>query len=194
MTETLSAAALCAGVNPEQAQQVYRTVLQAFSRPGLPVSLPDSAFPPALLPTLALADLETGVHLLGADDWEAVVAVATGAPTVPLGFARFVTALRCPTPAELGSVTPGTPLSPESGATVIVAVAALTGGEPVRLTGPGVQDSVEFAPLGLDPALWQVRTELVAGFPAGIDLILVDPAGALAAVPRTTVIETGKVN
>ncbi|QBJ96451.1 phosphonate C-P lyase system protein PhnH [Rhodococcus sp. ABRD24] len=194
MTETLTATALCAGLNPDLAQRVYRAIVDAFARPGIPVTLPDTAFPPVLLPTLALADLETGVHLLGAGEWDAVVAVATAAPTVDLEDARFVTAVRRPTAEEFGSVTVGTPLSPESGATVICAVDALTGGDTVELTGPGVRGSVGFAPTGFDPALWTVRNRLVAGFPAGIDLLFVALDGGLVGLPRTTVVATGKAN
>ncbi|MFD4294725.1 phosphonate C-P lyase system protein PhnH [Rhodococcus sp. NPDC058532] len=194
MSETLTAATLCGGLNPDQSQQVYRAMLDAFARPGLPVSLPDTAFPAALLPMLALADLETSAHLLGAEDWAAVVAVATGAPITALGDARLVTSLRCPTELELGSVTAGMALRPESGATVVCAVEALTGGEVVRLTGPGVRHVVECAPIGFDTALWSVRGRLVSGFPAGIDLLLVAPDGAAVGIPRTTVIEIERDN
>lgn len=194
MTEPLTATALCAGLNPDQAQRVYRAILDAFARPGMPTTLPGTSFPTVLLPTLALADLETGVHLLGAGEWDAVVAVATGAPTAGLRDAKFVTAVRRPTAEEFGSVAPGTALSPESGATVICAVEALTGGDTVRLTGPGVRETVDFAPVGFGPELWAVRERLVAAFPTGIDLLFVAPDGGLVGLPRTTVVDTGKAN
>ncbi len=58
------------GLEPEAAQQVFRAVLNSFSRPGLPHRLPSTGFPPALLPALALADLETGVAVLDGADAE----------------------------------------------------------------------------------------------------------------------------
>ncbi|REE75743.1 alpha-D-ribose 1-methylphosphonate 5-triphosphate synthase subunit PhnH [Rhodococcus wratislaviensis] len=188
--------ALGAGLNPDQAQRVYRAVLEAFARPGTVQTLPRSDFPAALLPALALADLETGTHVLepGQQDWTSVLAVATGAPATPLETAKYVTALRPPTATEFGSVTTGTALSPESAATVVCAVDAVDDGIPVRLAGPGIESEIAFAPAGFDPALWEVRRHLVAEFPSGVDLLLAGPDGSLVGIPRTTVVTTGKDN
>lgn len=190
----MTVTALGAALRPDQTQRVFRAVLDAFARPGIAVSLPRTDFPPALLPVLSLADLETGVHLLDDDGWDTVVAVATGAPAATLHTAKYVTALRWLTAVEFGEVAVGTTLEPESGATVICAVAALSGGTSVRLSGPGVREPIEFAPAGLDSELWAARERLVAGFPAGVDLLLIDPDGGMVGLPRTTVIETRKVN
>ncbi|WP_405164321.1 phosphonate C-P lyase system protein PhnH [Nocardia sp. NBC_01499] len=190
----MAVTALGTALRPDQTQAVFRAVLDAFARPGIAVTLPRTDFPPALLPVLSLADLETGVHLLDDEGWDTVVGVATGAPSTPLPTAKYVTALRPLTATEFGDVAVGTALSPESGATVICAVAALHGGASVRLSGPGVRTQREFATAGLEFELWAVRERLVAGFPAGIDLLLVDPDGNAVGIPRTTVVETGKVN
>lgn len=181
--------ALGAGLHPDPAQRVYRAVLEAFARPGTVQALPRTDFPPALLPALALADLETGTHVLEEQqDWTSVLAVATGAPAAPLGTAKYVTALRPPTVTEFGSVSTGTALSPESAATVVCAVDAVDDGIPVRLAGPGIESAIAFAPAGFDPALWQVRRHLVAEFPSGVDLLFVGPDGSVVGIPRTTVV------
>ncbi|MFD6160907.1 phosphonate C-P lyase system protein PhnH [Nocardia sp. NPDC060256] len=190
----MSVTALGAALRPDQTQRVFRAVLDAFARPGIAVTLPQTDFPPALLPVLSLADLETGIHLLEDEGWDTVVAVATSAPAATLQTAKYVTALRPLTATELGDVAVGTALSPESGATVICAVGALSGGTSVRLTGPGVRAPIEFAPAGIDSELWVVRERLVAGFPAGIDLLLIDSDGGLVGIPRSTVVDTGKAN
>ncbi|MFE7420438.1 phosphonate C-P lyase system protein PhnH [Rhodococcus sp. NPDC057529] len=195
MSDTIAiGSALGAGLNPHRAQRVYRAILEAFARPGTVHALPRTNFPPALLPVLALADLETGTHVLEQrQDWTSVLAVATGAPAASLETAKYVTALRPPTVTEFGSVTIGTALSPESAATVVCAVDAIDGGTPVRLTGPGMVAETAFAPTGFDPALWEVRRRLVADFPSGVDLLLVGPDGSLVGIPRTTVV-SGKEN
>lgn len=179
------------GLDPVVAQQVYRAMLQAFSRPGLPQPLPSTDFPPALLPALALADLETGVAVLEDDsDWREVLTVATGAPVAALGQAKYVTAL-CPiTTDELLSATRGTALSPESAATVICSVRSLDGGTPAELAGPGVNGTETIAPLGFDDALRSARNDAVADFPAGIDILLVADDGAVLGLSRTTRIST----
>ncbi|EOM76842.1 phosphonate C-P lyase system protein PhnH [Rhodococcus rhodnii] len=183
MTTTL--AALGSGLEPTVAQQVYRAVLDAFSRPGLEVALPAAEHPAALLPVLALADLETPIHLV--DDsgtWRDIVAVATGAPEIDPGGARFVTTLVPLIPELVAESAPGSAGAPEKGATLIALVPSLTGGTPLTLTGPGVNGTVDIAP-DVDPDVWQAR-EQAATFPAGIDLLLVTDSGTAIGIPRTT--------
>lgn len=188
MSETMTTVALGAGLDPDQAQSVYRTLLDALSRPGTVQTLPHTGFPSALLPALALADLETGTHLLedATSAWTPVLAVATGAPVQALPVAKYVTALRPMTTTELGSVAIGSALSPESGATVVCAVDSLIGGTPVELTGPGIKKSTQIFPTGIDAEFWSTREQLVDGFPAGIDLLLIGLDGSMVAVPRTS--------
>lgn len=192
MSEIVPGTALGAGLNPLQAQAVYRAVLDAFARPGTIRLLPRTAYPSALLSAMSLADLETGTHLLEApgEEWTSVLATATGAPQTSLRDAKFVTALRPLTDDELGEVSVGTPLSPESGATVIIAVDSVRGGDAVRLTGPGVPQPIEFAPHGISTGIWETRERLVSAFPTGVDLLFVGRDGDLVGIPRTTVVDT----
>ncbi|MCK0090591.1 phosphonate C-P lyase system protein PhnH [Rhodococcus sp. HNM0563] len=187
MTLSATDKVLGIGLDPVVAQQVYRAMLQAFSRPGLPQTFPSTDFPPALLPALALADLETGVAVLeDGSDWLKVLTVATGAPVAVLGEAKYITALRPPTADELLSAARGTALSPESASTVICSVPSLEGGAPVELTGPGVNGTETIAPLGFDATLRDARSVAVADFPAGIDILLVADDGTVLGLSRTT--------
>jgi len=187
-----------AALDPDEAQRTFRAVLDALSRPGTPHRLPPAArdrVPAALLPALALADLTTPVCVLGevpSGHWQDALVTITSAPVVPLRKARLVAALRPVTPAELLAVARGTAAAPEDGALLTAAVSGVdSGGAPLRLTGPGVAGTRLIAPGGL-PAGWlAARDEAVAGFPAGIDLLLVGPDGRVLAIPRSSRVEEG---
>ena len=91
----------------------------------------------------------------------------------------------------------GTLVSPEKGATVLVGCARLAsadeaagecGGEPalhvVEVRGPGVADVNRFA---VDRVDWaRARDARRDEFPCGIEIVLVDPAGRVVAVPRSS--------
>jgi len=187
-----------AALSAAESQLAFRAVLDALARPGLPAQLPvsqESALPPVLLPLLALADLGTAVCLLGADGfperhWADVLSTATSAPRVPLEQARLVGATGPIGAEEIRRLRRGPALAPEDGALLAVAVAGLTGG-PSRwwLTGPGVQGRREIGPLGVPEEFVVARADAVAGYPAGIDVLLVAPDGALVGLPRTTTID-----
>jgi alpha-D-ribose 1-methylphosphonate 5-triphosphate synthase subunit PhnH len=176
------------------AHRIFRAVLDALARPGTTTHLSVSAGVPAALgPLLALADLDTPVYVLGdsatdgatdTEQWLRAVALATSAPTSGLGEARLVAALRPVTVDELRAVRVGSPAEPEEAALVTLAVPALTGGPTVRLTGPGTASGAVITAAGL-PAGWLDARDAVA-FPAGCDLLLVDPDGACVGLPRST--------
>ncbi|MEE2033479.1 phosphonate C-P lyase system protein PhnH [Rhodococcus chondri] len=193
---TTTDSVLGVGLDPVVAQRVYRSVLDAFTRPGRVRTLPDTEFPPALLPALALADLETGVTVLEADDtdWSEVLAVATGAPVAAAAHSKYVTVLRPVAAEDLATADRGCALSPESAATVVCAIPSLDGGVPVTLTGPGIAETEAISPQGFDEALWNARAVATADFPAGIDLLLVADDGTMLGVPRTTRVRTGQEN
>lgn len=199
---TTSTAPLRADLDPADAQRVFRAVLAALSRPGTVHAMPQRplrTLPAAMLPILALADLETGVCVLGPQgnslnntaDWPTLVCTATSAPAVPLAQARLVAALDGLGAEQLLSVQRGSAEAPEAGALISVAVPDMRPpGPTVRLSGPGVDGCLEVA-LVLAPDLVGARAEAVADFPSGVDLLLVAPDGRLTAVPRSARIEQG---
>jgi alpha-D-ribose 1-methylphosphonate 5-triphosphate synthase subunit PhnH len=190
---------LGAALSPAESQLAFRAVLDALARPGLPARLPvpearGVPLPPVVLPLLALADLGTGVCLLGADDvperdWAGALSTATSAPRVPLEGARLVGAAGPISGEEIRRLRRGTALAPEDGALLALAVAALAGG-PRRwwLSGPGVPGRRAISPLGVPDEFLAARADAVAGYPAGIDVLLVAPDGGLLGLPRTTTI------
>ncbi len=177
-------------LTPTQSQSTFRAVLDAMSRPGTIRQLPESECPAVLLPMLTLADLDTGICVLDDDPtWESFVQLATGAPIQTLDAARYVAVLRAVGTDELALANRGTAMRPEFGALVCLSVPDVLGGEPVRITGPGIDGTAEVAPQGFDA--WDGRgTWTGAGnsndFPRGIDLLLVAPDGRVVGIPRTT--------
>lgn len=179
---------------PADSQRAFRAVLDALARPGQVHRLPvdaDPGVPAVLWPTLALADLGTGVCLLEPDRrWARVVRAATSAPDVPLERARLVASLRPITGAEVRRLHRGSAAAPELAALVSVSVVGVDGGpRRWRLSGPGVPGTLEVAPAGVPEGLVAARAEAVAGFPAGIDVLLVAPDGRVLGLPRSTRID-----
>lgn len=178
-----------AKLRPNAAWQVFRAVLDAMAHPGRMVELPPDltgATPAVLLPMLALADLGASVAVL--DDgagWADAVSAVTSAPVAEIRSARFVAATRPITADELRSVCRGSAFAPENGALVCLSVADVDGGDWV-LSGPGIAGQVCVSGVG---DLLDARTEAVAGFPAGVDLLLITADGRMVGIPRTTVLE-----
>jgi alpha-D-ribose 1-methylphosphonate 5-triphosphate synthase subunit PhnH len=174
----------------DTSQRTFRAVLDALARPGLPALLPGADVPAALLPVLALADLDTPACVLGdtaEGDWVGALTTVTSAPVAPIGDARLVAALRPLAPGELAAVRTGSAGAPEEAALVALAVPALDGGPALTLTGPGVPGTRTVAPRDLPPDL--VATRAATAFPAGADLLLVTPDGTVLGIPRSTRIE-----
>ncbi|EKE76406.1 MULTISPECIES: phosphonate C-P lyase system protein PhnH [Oceanibaculum] len=195
MTDTL-----LAGFNDTtlDSQRAFRAALDALSRPGRIVTMPDllpDAAPQPLMPAtaalaLALFDYETPVWLDEAADTPAVrdwLRFHCGSPLVSdKAQARF--ALLAGTPETLSGFDAGTDAYPDRSATLIRQVESLSDGPAYRLSGPGIaqEETLKINALhaGFDSD-WQKNAKL---FPRGLDLFLV--AGhQLAGLPRTTRID-----
>lgn len=191
-------------------QKSFRAVMDALAHPGRPAQIPCAraanahAFPgmhEALVTVVSLfVDQATTFcmapgcpHAL-----ESAIATETHARCVPVDDAAFVVV---PDTADAESLEvavmrarPGTPLSPERGATVIVGCARIAGeGEDstgltlMRASGPGVKGANAFA---VDRTEWEhARAWRADEFPCGIDILLVDAQGCVVGVPRTTKVE-----
>jgi alpha-D-ribose 1-methylphosphonate 5-triphosphate synthase subunit PhnH len=183
-----------AALHPVDSQQVFRAVLEALARPGTAMALPDGplrTIAPAVVPVFALADLGTGVCVLEhADDrWGDVVTTATNAPLWPAELARLVAAVRPVTEDEIRDFTRGTTAAPGTAALVSLSVPDVHGGaRRWRMTGPGIDGETTLSPVGLAPGFVAARADAVAGYPAGIDVLLVTRDGRVVGLPRTTTI------
>jgi alpha-D-ribose 1-methylphosphonate 5-triphosphate synthase subunit PhnH len=179
-----------------QAQQVFRRVLEAMSRPGRPVRLdPLPPQPPgisaeATAVCLALADFETPVWLdAAAAAAREHLAFHCGCPHADTParavFAVIADSLRMP---PLDAFARGSDERPEHGATLILAVGALSTDTGPVLRGPGIADRTRLAVHGVGDDFWdQVRANH-ALFPRGVDLLLTCP-GQVAALPRSVRLE-----
>lgn len=161
----------------------FAAILAALSRPGSVQTLPGRGAGPI---ALALIDRECRVW---ADD-PALQAVLrqTGAQMAPHETAGhvFLSLATVEGVARFADLTPGTPLYPDDGATVI-APAAFGSGVRLRLSGPGIDGHATIYLAGLHPSVWQARADLCR-YPQGVEMLLVD-GDRLLALPRSTQIE-----
>lgn len=180
----------------DDAQQAFRAVLQATARPGLVQSLHAPEAPAPLHAAtwavcLTLMDLDTPVWLapeLASGAVRESLAFHSGCPLMDRpGEAAFVLTQGTALPA-LDTVAIGSDEAPDAGATVIAQVDALGSGTPLRLAGPGIQDTATLAVQGADPALWSALTANRRLFPSGFDVLLAAPQ-QVAALPRTVRIQ-----
>lgn len=166
-------------------QRVFRQLVEAFSRPGSIVPLPEN--PRSELAVLAtLTDNETSLAdphaLLDDRDWLRLQLTASQPEKAAYIIADGAWAVDFK--PRLGTLA-----SPEHGATLVIRVKDFTSG-PVTymLKGPGIAAPVTLAPLGLDDSWLRQRQQWTANFPLGVDCLLVADDAVLA-LPRTTLIE-----
>ena len=165
-------------------QQVYRELLECMARPGR-VGAADPALTDA---SAALAVIATLVdNAVTFADPQGLLADAERAP---LGYrpegdacADYVLLDGALPPAASPRV--GSLVAPERSTTLIVRVTGLERGTALHLTGPGIARDTRLPVDGLHPEWLPTRDRWVAGFPCGVDLILVS-GDRFAALPRTT--------
>jgi len=181
-------------------QRIYRLTLDAMARPGKIVVLPQpELYPPeGITPYTAgvaftLLDSETSFALLPDSDLSRqYICLNSGSRAEELSRAQFVILDGRDDFPALTDLCRGDLLYPERGATLIVMVDTISEqGEGLRLTlrGPGVDGVRTLALKGLCPANMHCVQELNREFPLGVDLILTDQKGALAALPRSCAVE-----
>jgi alpha-D-ribose 1-methylphosphonate 5-triphosphate synthase subunit PhnH len=171
------------------AQASFRAVLEAMSRPGRvqsivsPPEVPPGLSPSAAAVLLTLVDESTPLRIAAGAEAAAWVRFHCGCPLVAHG-ASFV----LDPAASLLDLDPGTDEEPQSGATLILDVAALVEGEGWRLTGPGIRDAHRLRVTGAPAGFVADWARNRARFPRGVDAILC--AGTrIAALPRSVAIE-----
>jgi alpha-D-ribose 1-methylphosphonate 5-triphosphate synthase subunit PhnH len=180
---------------PRATQSVFRCVMEAMARPGLPrplvpqLTAPGPLFPTAAALALTLLDYETPFFvdppLAAASELREWFKFHTGAPLAAnvarAAFAFIADPARCP---AFETFSAGSLEYPDRSTTLVLQVDGFDRGEALELSGPGIAGTRGFraAPLPND-----FRARLVANralFPRGIDLILASP-NAIAALPRS---------
>ncbi|MDP4004532.1 phosphonate C-P lyase system protein PhnH [Methylobacterium sp. NEAU K] len=183
------------------AQGTFRAVMDALARPGLSRPLAPGLAPPApLTPELAavaltLTDADTPVWLDAAladvPEVAAYLRFHTGAPLTDdpaqAAFALIRDPARCP---PLDRFAQGTPAYPDTATTLVLALDAITPGEGLRLTGPGIKGAVRVTLTPLPEGFVAQCAGNRVGFPLGVDLILTAP-GRVAGLPRSTAVTEG---
>jgi alpha-D-ribose 1-methylphosphonate 5-triphosphate synthase subunit PhnH len=174
-------------------QAVFRTVMEAIARPGLPRPLASTLAPPpplratAAAVALTLLDYETPFwldqELASADEVAAWLKFHTGAPqtadSAQAAFAFVAGAM----PA-FDAFSPGSLEYPDCSTTLVVQVKSFNQGDALLLSGPGIAGPRRFSAQPLPP---DFRARLVANremFPRGVDLILLSET-EVAALPRS---------
>jgi alpha-D-ribose 1-methylphosphonate 5-triphosphate synthase subunit PhnH len=185
-------------------QRVFRSLLEALSRPGtiqsLVAGMPDYAASQvssedgvplaAFAALLALADFSTPVHLPPESRaLRDAVRFYTGAPLTDdhaqAAFAYIHDVGRLP---PLASFSTGEPETPQDAAMLFIRVDSLTEGAPRVWRGPGIRDKETVRIAGLPERFWTEHHALATLFPCGIDCYLV-AQGSLIGLPRTTRVE-----
>lgn len=160
----------------------FAVLLAALSRPGDVGRLPEPG--PAAI-ARALLDGECRAHAEDAG-LQAVIRRAGAALTAPEQAGHVFMALDdADAPDRFARLSPGSPLYPDDGATVIAA-AQIDAGTALRLTGPGVPGARILRLGGVHPGVWAVRAAWA--YPLGVEMILVDGDRVLA-LPRSTHVE-----
>ncbi|MBK1621984.1 phosphonate C-P lyase system protein PhnH [Afifella marina] len=177
-------------------QAVFRRLLDALSRPGRVVEMPQLvAPPPPLKPAAAavlaaLADADTPVFLdkvLNASgEVRGWVGFHIGAPIVVVParalFAVIADPAVMPPLSEFGL---GTEQYPDRSTTLVVQVAGFSRGRSLWLSGPGIEDVAGVQVEGLPERLVEEFRANRALFPRGVDLVLAAPS-AILGLPRST--------
>ncbi|OJF91319.1 phosphonate C-P lyase system protein PhnH [Pararhizobium antarcticum] len=197
MVEVQDANAVYAGAfdNPVfQSQAVFRALMDGMARPGTVVAIDASAVPPEPMGrgagaiALTLCDTDTPAWLTQTQAQSAVpawLAFHTGAPVTDVKpEARFAF-------VEAGAMVPGfnqfalgTQDYPDRSTTLVIEIAALSGGPAMIGAGPGIKGEVEISPVGLPDIFLTLWNENRSVFPRGVDLVLVAGDAALC-LPRT---------
>lgn len=180
------------------AQVNFNALMWAMARPGIPHRLegpvqgPEGLSAAASAVLLTLADMQSAVWLptkLRDSAAGAYVRFHCGARLVTDPHeAAFGIVAAGQHEITIAHFSPGEDAYPDRSTTLIVEVPALTGGPSVRLTGPGIKESVIIAPEGLDAAFWKMWRLNHVSSPLGVDVLLV-AGDCVIGLPRSTAAE-----
>lgn len=177
-------------------QAIFRALMEAFAEPGTVaefgarIAAPRPLVPAAAAILAALADGDTPVWMAESHDGSEAAArwlrFQTGAPvTADPAEAAFALLVQGDDATRWSRFPRGTPDYPDRSAMLLLPVSSFAGGAPLVLAGPGISTERRIAAIGLPAGFVDVLAENRAGFPLGIDLVLVCGTSALA-LPRST--------
>jgi alpha-D-ribose 1-methylphosphonate 5-triphosphate synthase subunit PhnH len=185
----------------DNAQSVFRAVMDAMARPGTAQTLAPALLPPPPMLrgtgaiALALLDYESPFWLdetlCAAPDVAQWLRFHTGAPIArdrkDAAFAFLADPACVP---DFDSFALGTAEYPDRSTTLVLQVAHLSGPAVITLRGPGIAGERTFAPSPCPADLVARLQHNHAHFPRGLDLLFVT-ADVVAAIPRSTRVTVG---
>jgi len=191
-------------------QVTFRALLDVMSRPGTVRQLPACDYraaprgfcAPALTVLKTLCDHRVSFSLgseTRRDELVRYLEVNLTAPFRSVSEADYVLFEGASFDEDFRRLNVGTPEFPEASATALLCVSDLAPGETEQggrpsctlvLAGPGVPDRSILSVCGLDPRYGEERRGSHRRYPQGVDLLLVDRAGRVAAIPRSSRVET----
>ncbi|WP_332650043.1 phosphonate C-P lyase system protein PhnH [Lysinibacillus sp. 54212] len=179
-------------------QQTFRTLMDCFARPGKkeavqPLHTVDGLYPETLSVLMTLLDGEVSFQTVGEEErLQRELRAWTGAKVNEFGAAEFIIVpaqakseqvLEALAVAKIGDL-----IDPQQSATFVMEVAQAQRKTVYKLTGPGIQHQ-EVMEIALSSDIVQLRAKRNREFPLGVDLILIDEAGKVLAIPRTTMMK-----
>ncbi|NGN97209.1 phosphonate C-P lyase system protein PhnH [Grimontia sp. S25] len=176
------------------AQQVFRELMEAMSRPGKRVSLGytaqfGSASRAATQVLLTLADNAT--HLWLSEDFNADEALVENIRfhcAAPLADQKCESVFALIRGSELEGFEGfniGDEHYPDRSTTLIIEVDSLMEGDVLTLTGPGIQSTTKIEVKGLNPLLLLALVTKRSHFPHGVDILFTSGSDVIA-LPRST--------
>lgn len=176
-------------------QAAFRALLAALSEPGLvhelgaAIAAPEGLHLASAIALLTLADYETPIWLpqpLRDGPAGAWLRFHCGSALIDdPARAAFAVLDAEATEPRLSAFHPGTDQFPDRSTTLILQCAALEGGEPLTLSGPGIPGTRSIAPLGLRAGFVAELRDNAERYPLGVDLVLTH-GDSLLGLPRST--------
>ena len=177
--------------------KIFRSVLDAMSRPGKVVDVPDMLFPKGLNPAanailLTLADMDTPIWLspeIVSEQVKSHIRFHTGAEiTEDPTRAHFAIATAETSISDIQKLPSGTPEAPHQSATLILMTESLAGTPVISLSGPGIKTRETLGVTPLPDGFLDWAQANSCTFPCGVDVVFASKV-SLAALPRSSQIE-----
>ncbi|MFS8050082.1 phosphonate C-P lyase system protein PhnH [Rhizobium sp. BR 314] len=145
-------------VDDTRTNATFEDLMWALSRPGQPRDMSEEGFWSL---AESLLDRECSFHCEDDASLSSVL-TATGAHPAPLAEADYVFAAidSAEKLKVLASLRIGSLAYPDDAATLF-APARIGSGQRLRLSGPGIRDSITVDIDGVDPAFWQMRARAI---------------------------------
>lgn len=164
--------------------------MQAMSQPGRTYPVPPiDCMSPIMSVLVTLLDNEVTFAVTDPGR-EVEIRMATGSMPAQLEEADFLVVPSGDSGGAILRIKRGELRYPDTGATVIYAVESLASGPmSIKLTGPGIRSEKIISTEGWGEREALALKEANARYPLGVDCILVDTAGRVACIPRSSRIE-----